>query len=123
MPTAPGSEDARPGPTSISRSWLVSNEFDFRWMQPAGSAPVESWRFFRAGELVLEVSGPIPDPAGVYVYPAPPWPEWAEYHMTAVNQYGESPPSNTLLLPEPPASWGIAATLLMLVLLHRRRER
>ena len=89
-----------------------------RWMQPAGSAPVDWWRIYR--DDVLIVDGLFPDPVdGVYEAGVPSWPYEASYQMTAVNAAGESAQSNVVRLPDLPTPVGLLLLIPLLLLLRR----
>jgi hypothetical protein len=86
-----------------------------RWMQPAGSAPVDYWSVYRDGELALW--GILADPVdGIYQTEVPAWPTAATYWMTASNAAGESMASNSIQLPEPPFEVGLLVLVSFLLL-------
>ncbi len=91
-----------------------------RWLQPE-PPPADAWRVYRDGQIA-KVVVVEPDAEGVRSVELDPWPTEATYWLTAVNVYGESPPSQTVLLPEPPVALGLlAVTIALYWLKHRRR--
>jgi len=74
---------------------------DLRWTLPAESPPADTFRVYRNAQLSQTDILASPDAEGIYSTALDPWPAAAEYTMTAVNSYGESPPSNVVTLPEP----------------------
>jgi hypothetical protein len=96
---------------------------ELRWMQPAGSAPVDFWTVYRDGVPVVVGVLAAPDSSGVHRFgPLPGWPSAASYTLTASNAAGESGPSNALELPEPGAELALAAGVLGLLVLARARR-
>ena len=89
-----------------------------RWLQSGPAA--DSWRVYRDGQLVLDPVVAYPDETGVRSVELDPWPFEASYTMTAVNEVGESLPSNALLLPEPALWITLPCALLLLGWLHAR---
>jgi hypothetical protein len=93
---------------------------DLRWMQSAGSAPVDWWRVYR--DDVLAVEGVVAEPQdGIYATALPAWPVPAIYHMTSVNASGESGPSNVIYLSEPKSAPLLFVLVAALWLWHRWR--
>jgi hypothetical protein len=93
---------------------------DLRWMQPAGSAPVDWYRVYRDDALAVDgVVGTQED--GIYATALPAWPDPAIYHMTSVNAAGESIASNTIALPEPQLAPLLFVLVAALCLWHRWR--
>ena len=84
--------------------------YPLRWLQPDEAA--DFWRIYESGQLVANQVTAEPDAAGVRQIDVAE----GSYHMTAVNQAGESGPSNVIYLIEPSGSLMLLFGLALLLM-------